>query len=239
MRAERESVRAVAVVVPARNEEALIGACLCSIERAVQTLGTQASVVTVVVDDDSSDATAAIAGTFHGVTVLGTPGGNVGRARATGVDSALAALDLDPAEVWIASTDADSTVPPHWLAGQLRLAAEGADVVLGTVRPTFAELTAKQVAAWLHLHRRGVAQGEIHGANLGVRGDVYRRSGGFRALDEHEDVELVTRLRELTDRVVSTAEIEVVTSGRLFGRTPGGFAGYLRTQLVPPEIVVR
>ncbi|GGW15420.1 hypothetical protein GCM10010264_63340 [Streptomyces globisporus] len=58
---------------------------------------------------------------------------NVGRARATGVRAALDAIGGPADGVWIASTDADSSVRPDWLAYQAARAAEGWDAVIGTV----------------------------------------------------------------------------------------------------------
>lgn len=231
----------MAVVVPARDEEALIGACLASIERATTAVRRQRPrmpVVTIVVDDSSSDGTADIARRFSGVRVIQTPGGNVGRARSAGVDHALTVLGHAPAHVWIANTDADTVVPEQWLCGQLALAQRGADVVLGTVQPTREELSPQQIAAWLCENRPGAASGQVHGANLGLRGSLYEQVGRFAPLPEHEDVDLVERLRQAGAHIVSSGAVEVLTSGRLLGRTPGGFAGYLRTQLVPAERVV-
>ncbi|PPF86713.1 hypothetical protein C5B96_04850 [Subtercola sp. Z020] len=136
--------------------------------------------------------------------------------------------------MWIANTDADSAVPPTWLLEQLALAEHGADVMIGTVRPDFADLTPQQVDAWLATHVPGAANGHVHGANLGLRASLYERAGRFQPLDEHEDVDLVGRLRALDARIVPSAAAEVLTSGRQAGRTPGGYAGYLRTALVPP-----
>ncbi|RFA09180.1 hypothetical protein B7R54_08040 [Subtercola boreus] len=237
------SIDSVAVVIPARNEEQLIARCLRSVEQAIaltrSRLGDAGpNIVTVVAVDSSGDDTEAIARSFPGVSVFTVDAKSVGAARREGVDLALDALDLfahgDASRVWIANTDADSAVPATWLLHQLDLAAEGADVVIGTVRPDFADLSARQVEAWLRQHPPGVANGHIHGANLGFRADLYIRAGGFAPLSEHEDVDLVARLAALDARTVPTASAEVLTSGRQAGRTPGGYAGYLRTELVPP-----
>ena len=42
----------------------------------------------------------------------------------------------DPSAVWLATTDADTAVPPGWLRRQLEYADAGWDVVLGTVTVT-------------------------------------------------------------------------------------------------------
>jgi glycosyltransferase involved in cell wall biosynthesis len=252
---KRHRIEAVAIVVPASNEELLIGACLRSVERAVGYLAAHATsahtsihphrprVFTIVVDDASTDDTAAIAQRFEGIKVLRSAGGNVGAARALGVEHALAAFGRNPSKLWIANTDADSEVPEHWLTSQLTLADSGSDVVLGTVRPRFADLSPTQIEAWQRMHDPTAANGHVHGANLGLRGECYLRAGGFAALAEHEDVELVDRLRQHGARITASAEAEVVTSGRQTGRTPGGYAGYLRTRLTAQqnsrEVVVR
>jgi hypothetical protein len=67
----------------------------------------------------------------------------------------------------------------------------------------------------------------VHGANLGVRADVYRRAGGLRDLRTAEDHDLWRRLIQLSARTVSTSRIEVVTSSRRVGRAPHGFADSL------------
>jgi hypothetical protein len=49
--------------------------------------------------------------------------------------------------MWLANTDADSTVPSDWLIGMVSAANAGFQVVLGTVLPG-AELPAPLHAAW-------------------------------------------------------------------------------------------
>lgn len=212
----------VAVVIPARDEEQLIGACLYSVLAAARRV--TARVTVIVAADGCLDRTVSVARRYRGVRVIELESSNVGAARAAG-----AALALDLGADWIANTDADSTVPANWLSHQLDLAEAGWDVVVGTVRPDFAELEPAQQEAWLLTHERGRPNGHVHGANLGVRASVYRASGGYLPMPEHEDVDLVARLAD--HRVIATDEAEVVTSGRRYGRTPGGYARFLREQL--------
>jgi glycosyltransferase involved in cell wall biosynthesis len=89
------------VVVPARNEQDCVARCLGSLRN--QTIGCNEL---IVVDSASTDKTANIAKSFGARVIrLGEPG--IGRARQVGFQAAEGKL--------IASTDADTVVPPDWL----------------------------------------------------------------------------------------------------------------------------
>ena len=222
-------VCAVAVVVPARDEEELVGRCLASVVVAVRRLRAarpEVAACVVLVSDASTDATEALARAVDGVDVVAVYAGAVGVARAAGVRRALELLGgPDPAATWVACTDADSVVPADWLVSQVELAESGADVVVGTVRPE--GLRGRRLVTWARTHVPGRPNGHVHGANLGVRLDAFEAAGGFPAVAEHEDVRLVDRLRASGVRIVASDEAEVLTSGRRVGRTPGGYAAYL------------
>jgi glycosyltransferase involved in cell wall biosynthesis len=209
---------AVTVVIPARDEEELIGRCLGSVVRATAGLNTRI----IVVADRCTDGTVALARAVRGVEVREIDAAAVGVARAIGFGLATSA--------WIATTDADTIVPADWLREQLSLAEDGADVAVGTVRPGVDDLTPAEWVAWEASHADGRALGHVHGANLGMRASAYRSVGGFAAVAEHEDVDLVHRMRTAGFRISASDSFEVVTSGRRHGRTPGGYARYLREQ---------
>jgi len=224
-------IEGVAVVVPVHNEAELLGRCLDALDVAVthaEARGIRCAVRIVL--DDCSDDSAMIAAR-HRFPTPPVDAACVGQARAHGVESALRELDGIPAHrVWIANTDADSAVPPNWITMQCELAAAGADVFIGTVRPDFADLTRSHRREWLRTQSPGAPNGQVHGASLGVRADVYSAAGGFHAVAEHEDVELIDRCRVLDVRLCASDDAEVLTSGRFVGRTAGGYAGYLRAQ---------
>ena len=226
-----DEIAAVAVVIPVHNEADLLRDCLAALRAALAHTGRthpHVRISAVVVLDACTDASEEIARSFA-VQTLRIDARNVGTARRVGVNDALAALgDVPSSGIWICTTDGDSTVPDHWLSHQLELHAEGADVALGTVRPDFADLTAEHAAHWVETHPRGRPAGNVHGANLGLRADTYLAAGGFADLDQHEDVELVRAARALGARVIATDGNEVITSGRFWGRTPGGYAAFVR-----------
>ena len=223
-------ILSLVVVLPAKDEEALTGDCLASIAVAAERVHLAVSVI--VAADSCTDNTVPIARTFPGVTVLEISAASVGTARRAGVELALAGTGVPLERTWIANTDADSTVPANWLEHQLAVAAGGDDVLVGTVRPRESDLTPAQYQAWLSTHDDGQAIGHVHGANLGIRGSAYAAVGGFEPLDEHEDNDLVHRIHTAGFAISASDQSEVVTSGRRMGRTPGGYARYLREGLL-------
>ena len=227
----------IAVVVPARDEQLCLPRCLAGLDAARHLLEVcrvdPPTVRVVVVLDRCTDGSEHIAANWPGVEVLVCDAGRVGTARAAGVAAVL--RGTDPAAVWIACTDADSVVPVNWLVTQFGAAQSGADVLLGTVRPDPAELPAPLLRRWLAAHDLTDGHSHVHGANLGIRGDVYSRRGGFPAVAAHEDVVLVDRVRAAGGQIVGTASSPVLTSARAVGRAPVGMASYLRQLTETPK----
>jgi glycosyltransferase involved in cell wall biosynthesis len=216
-------IRELAVVIPARNEDLLIESCL----RSIRVASRRARII--VVADSCVDRTVELA--LPLAEVIEIDAASVGVARAIGVAHALEQADVAPDELWIANTDADSTVPENWIAHQLSLTA---DVYIGSVRPNAADLTPDEWLAWAATHDAGQAIGHVHGANLGFRANAYSAVGGFAPITEHEDNDLVHRLLSAGFTISASDRAEVVTSGRRVGRTPGGYAGYLRNGAYSP-----
>lgn len=226
-------IDAIAVVVPAHDEEDLLAACLASLEIAVLAVrGLVERVEVIVALDACSDGSAQIAAAA-GVGTITLGARAVGAARSAGLDAALRSLaPIRPGRIWTAHTDADSVVPAHWLTHQLALARAGADAVVGTVRPDFADLSAEQVDAWWATHTAGEANGHVHGANLGLRADVLLAAGGFPASSAHEDVQLMAAVTSSGAQIVASDAAWVRTSGRAIARAPEGYATYLRSGLL-------
>jgi len=140
----------------------------------------------------------------------------------------------DPTRLWLASTDADSKVPPEWIATQLGLAERSSAAVAGVVRAVAADdLSPGTLAELLEdydIYPDGTHP-HVHGATLGVRADAYLDAGGWSDLALAEDHCLWKRLKERGWRVTSSCAVWVETSGRLLGRAQGGFADLLRSKL--------
>ena len=227
------AIEVVTVVVPARNEEQSLKRCLDSIaaaRRQVEVMrGAGAPRIQVVLIADScTDGTATIAAAERDVLVEIVDFASVGAARGHGVLVALGMGDAVPRAQWIANTDADSVVPVNWLVHQLDHADAGVDLVIGTVRPDPSGMTVEQQREWDSTRTPGRPNGHVHGANLGIRATSYLRAGGFRDQREHEDNDLVARVVRSGALSVASDVAEVETSSRRYGRTPGGYAGYLR-----------
>ena len=238
-------IQLAAVVIPVHNEEQHLERALAAVGEAADRLSVErpdVDVRVVVVLDSCTDSSAAIAAAAaeadRRFTVLPVSFRSVGRSRRAGAAAALEtrphrtwekmATAADPMErAWVANTDADSSVPGHWLVRQLEFAAAGCDVVLGTVEPDPHGMHRELLARWLARHAHGEDHPHVYGANLGVRASSYLAAGGFPGVDFDEDRALVNRLRTSGAHIVATDTTRILTSGRTAGRAPKGFAAYL------------
>jgi glycosyltransferase involved in cell wall biosynthesis len=249
-------IEAVAVIIPARNEQENVGTCLHSIRRALDRLPAEvATTVTIVLDrcaDQTPDRVAALIKTWPQASTLRiaaiggqrtgiaagpgpahiVAGSGVGAVRDLGVRDALGRLVSHPsAATWLLNTDADTTVSPDWALAHLQLANTGACGVAG-----MAELTSH---ATLSLDARdqyrtiidhgldGDHHRHVYGANLGVRADAYLSVGGFPTDGAGEDHGLWHRLRCSGYPLIAPTAIRVHTSARTHGRATGGLADLL------------
>jgi glycosyltransferase involved in cell wall biosynthesis len=167
--------RLVSVVIPARNEASAIGA----LTDAVQAQGyDEVALEVIVVDDGSTDDTAAVA-RAAGARVLefrAGDGGNPAVARNRGARLAQG----DP----IVFLDADCTPAAGWLAALLAAHDSGVDVVGGSLDlPAGLPVMARcdYYCGWYHVHSRRPG-GEVPNhppGNLSVRRGVFARTSGF------------------------------------------------------------
>lgn len=224
----------VAVVVPARDEVELLPRCLASVVAAAERVPVPAAVHIVVVADRCVDDTEAVAATTlasASASIIRARSDSVGGARQVGVDAALRVWP--PARtrrLWIAMTDADSVVPPHWLCYQLRAAARGWDAVAGAIAVTDWGDRSPRTADALTAHRRDqrrTGTAAVHGANLGIWADVLAAVGGIPAVAHSEDAGTVELMERAGRPVLRAPDLIVTTSARRSWRTPGGFSTLL------------
>lgn len=210
----------IAVLVPAHDEESSIAACLTSIRIAAAHPGLLAEAVLIVVAlDRCTDRTGGIAAKL-GARIVTVDDGNVGIARAAAATVAIAA-----GARWLATTDADTTVPKDWLYAQL---AHGCDAFCGVVTVRDWQGHDKRVAEEFERTQcRHDDHPHVHGANLGLSTQIYMKCGGFLSLPAHEDVALVDALVAAGARIARKATPVVVTSARRSPRARGGFGDYL------------
>lgn len=200
----------LSVVIPAFNEEKLLGATLAAVRQA-QTAFTERgwAVELIVCDNRSTDRTAEIA-REHGATVVFEPVNQIARARNRGA----AAATGD----WLLFIDADSLPSRELFADAARaiesgrVLACGAAVKLDTPE-WWARLLAAAWVAWSRLARH------MAGSFIAVDAAAFREIGGFsEILYVSEDVDLSRRLKKLARRkrrrVVILTRHPLLTSGR-------------------------
>lgn len=215
----------IGILIPAHNEEALLEECLtAALLAARHELLNGEDVEVLVVLDSCTDRSLDIVNSYpvHSLVIQAR---NVGEARAAG-----ARYLLERGARWISCSDADSRVAHDWLVAQLAL---GTDAVCGTVtvdawHESFDE--AAQIRYHQHYQARE-GHRHIHGANLGISAEAYRRAGGFEPLACHEDVQLVRQLERCGATIAWSHRPQVLTSARLDARARGGFGDYLRGML--------
>jgi len=226
--------KAVGVVLPVHNEEDLLGSALEAIDHAFSKIVHRVDCRTAIVLDDCSDDSATIAqrwirgiyrrGGRHTATAVRCQAASVGPARRTGCAALLQKWqNIEPRNIWLATTDADSRVPGSWLTAQLEAHEVGADVWTGRVA----------VEDWSHYRRTTALRwseeydGEdapIHGANLGFNAQTYLDAGGFTSLDTGEDRAVYQAIVNMGARVHQEPNLKVITSGRRHARAPLGFS---------------
>jgi cellulose synthase/poly-beta-1,6-N-acetylglucosamine synthase-like glycosyltransferase len=216
-RAHSRGAAEFSVVIPARNEERMIGRCFENL--AAMSFPASAFEV-VVVDNGSTDRTAEIADSWKDrlqVRVVTKPDGhnsalrNFGAAEATGA--------------FLAFLDADCLVPRDWLRFGVRLlSARGAGVVGAHCRiPADSSWVAK---VW-HDDRLADSRGKTSYVPTGdmlMRRETFQKVGGFdESLETNEDYEFCQRARKAGFPVLSFPELGVIHLG-----TPQTLAAFYR-----------
>lgn len=227
----------IGIVVPAHNEQQRLPACLRGLVVAIHQVAIPVTVI-VVLDsctDDSAAVIDAVRATSGGLIVdtLEVGARNVGFARGAGMAEILRRHGAPG--TWLATTDADSVVPPQWLSAQLNHVGAGARVVAGTVTVAdwgdrsraVRERAVTEYVAGRHRH--------VHGANLSFAATAFHDAGGFRPVPSDEDVTLVAAFTANAEPIAWALDLAVATSARRHSRAPQGFATYLSTLEANPR----
>jgi glycosyltransferase involved in cell wall biosynthesis len=192
----------ISIVIPAYNEELLIGATIVALREAARAL--QEPVEIIVVDDGSTDRTAEI-GREHGATVISVTLRNIGATRNAGARAARGDL--------LVFVDADTIVPSEVLTAAAAAVREGRAIGGGAAAKPDSDDPPWGPAAFRFASRLMRTLGWAAGCFLFVRRDVFERVGGF---DERyfasEEIHL-SRAAKKHGRFVILRE-PVITSGR-------------------------
>lgn len=207
----------LAFVIPAYNEEVLLGDCLRSVTAEIARAG-RADVEVVVVDNASTDRTGEIARSFAGVRVVEEPQKGIVHARDAGFQATAAEL--------IANIDADTRVPAGWLdtvfeefaADPELVALSGPYHYFDLSRPKQWVVAGFYFCTWLvYLLNRFVLRvgSVIQGGNFVFRRDAWERAGGYdRSIAFFgEDTDVAVRLSRI-GKVKWTFRLKMLTSGR-------------------------
>jgi glycosyltransferase involved in cell wall biosynthesis len=200
-------VVSVSIIIPALNEEKMIGRCLESLTRL--TFARNRFEV-LVVDNGSRDRTLAIADSFKdrlNLKVLQQAGVRISALRNLGARAA--AGDI------VAFLDADCLAPADWLDRIFALAATHGVGVLG------AHYLLPKDSSWVgrtwHRYQEAPKSGEVShipAGDLIMRREAFLKLGGFdETIQTNEDYELCERARKAGMHVRAFPQIGVVHLG--------------------------
>lgn len=199
----------VSLVIPAYNEESHIAACLDAV--ATQTVK---PFEVIVVDNNSTDETATIAGSYGFVRIVCETKQGVVFARDAGFDAANGDI--------IGRIDVDTLLPEDWIATVQRLfaASPELDAVSGTVG--YYDFPLKRAANFCDVLARSflarfLGAVYLYGSNMAMRRDVWQTVRGdvCHHYDWHEDIDLAAHLAQIDHyNVAFSSELKAQVSSR-------------------------
>jgi len=189
-RDQRATWPRVSVVVCAYNAAQTIHECLASIERL-----DYPDAEVIVVDDGSSDRTAAIAAAHARVHLVRIANGGLAAARNVGLSHATGEI--------VAYTDADVIVDPDWLTYLVQpflnsnVVAAGGPNVVPPADPWMAQCVARAPGGPTHVLLDDRIAEHVPGCNCAFRREALLAIGGFNAifLRAGDDVDVCWRLQ--------------------------------------------
>jgi glycosyltransferase involved in cell wall biosynthesis len=196
-------------VIPAYNEERYLTQTLASLQNQ-----DFSNFEIIVVDNNSTDSTAAIARSW-GARVISQPQPGVAKTRQAGFYAARGTI--------IVTTDADTIFPEDWLSRIVYLFKIHPEAVaVGGLYnlysgSLFARLFFRYIAFWFwKIDRWRMGNWSLPGCNLAVRATSFYKIGGFNTyLNVMEDAELCQRLKHI-GTILFDPKLRVATSGRAY-----------------------
>ena len=217
LKASNGQVPDVSIIIPARNEEANIGACLHSLFAQTGPEQEGPACEIIVVDDSSTDRTREIARSFEGVRVISAESlpQTSAEERPTGKNNALIAGAKLARGKWLLFTDADTVHRPGSLAWALDEAErESADLlsyspeqeVVSFPERALMPVVFSELAAQYPLRKVREQDPKVVAANgqyILVRRGAYDAIGGHAGVAPEilEDVALARRFRHSGFRI--------------------------------------
>jgi glycosyltransferase involved in cell wall biosynthesis len=216
----------LAILVPTYNRERLLRRTLSSLLAQV---GDASAAELIVIDNNSSDGTAAVCREFRGVRYVFEPRQGLSYARNAGIE---ALSGMGPDDV-VAFVDDDVEAAPGWLEAMRRafVSHPGVDCVGGRVLPQnsgefpdwitsehWAPLALQDHGSQSRVFSRSSPIGLI-GANFACRKRVFDRIGGFSAdvqrvkdgIGSTEDHEFLARVYASGGTALYTPDVLVIT----------------------------
>ena len=200
-------VVSVSIIIPALNEEKMIGRCLDSLTRLAFA---RDRFEVLVVDNGSQDRTISIADSFKdrlNLKVLQQAGVRISALRNLGARAA--AGDI------LAFLDADCLAPADWLDRIFALAPADGAGILG------AHYLLPEDSSWVgrtwHRYQEAPKSGEVShvpAGDLVIRREDFLKLGGFdETIQTNEDYELCERARKADMHVLASPQIGVIHLG--------------------------
>ncbi|VAW23796.1 hypothetical protein MNBD_ALPHA12-2282 [hydrothermal vent metagenome] len=206
----------LAFVIPAYNEQALIGNCLASVVKEVERSGCSAEIV--VVNNASTDNTKQIALGFPGVRVVDEEKKGLVHARHAGFEATSAEL--------VANIDADTELPEGWITTVLSAFEKKPELVAISGPYIYHDMAWYNramvrgfyyISFLIYLINRFVLRvgSMIQGGNFVLRRSAWQKVGGFdRSISFYgEDTDVAIRLSKVGP-VKWTFKLPMYTSGR-------------------------
>jgi glycosyltransferase involved in cell wall biosynthesis len=206
----------LAFVIPAYNEEALIGKCVESVLAEVKRSGRDADIV--VVNNNSTDRTGEIARSYAGVRVVDEKQKGLVSARDGGFQATTAEL--------VANIDGDTIVPPGWLDTVYEEFDKDPRLVCFSGPYVYYDLSSWNRflinlfygLTWLiyivnhYVLRVGSV---VQGGNFVLKRDAWIKAGGFNREIKFfgEDTDVAVRLSKI-GKVKFSFKLKMMTSGR-------------------------